>query len=292
MKLFHGVYTALVTPFVNGEVDFQSLAKLVRWQLDEGIQGFVVNGTTGESPTLTENEKLKILEVTQAEVSGAVPIVLGTGTNCTATTIAATQKAEKLKVDGVLVVTPYYNKPPQRGLVAHYKAVAEQTSLPILLYNVPGRTAVSLTVETMAELSQVKNIVGVKEASGDLKVLKELTQSCPRDFALVSGDDETYLEFMKSGGVGVISVLSHVIPRKMREQIELATSAELARSIFAPFSKLTKMLFSEANPIPVKSALHMMGIIARDEMRLPLVPLRDDLRGELQLELKNLGIKK
>ncbi len=291
MKLFHGIYTALVTPFKDNEIDVKSLAHLVRWQLDQGVDGFVINGTTAESPTLDTAEKLKLIEVVRGEVAGALPLILGTGTNYTKTTIANTQWAEKQKMDGVLVVTPYYNKPPQRGLLSHFKTVAEHTELPMLLYNVPGRTAVSLAAETIVELSHVKNIVGIKEATGDLNLARQLMETCAEDFALVSGDDETYLEFMALGGVGVISVLSHVIPKIMKDlNTKLRTPGE-ARSAFAPYLPLTKLLFAEANPIPVKAALKDMGLIASAELRLPLVECAPELRMKLQSELHACGVR-
>lgn len=290
MNLFHGIYTALITPFKNNEIDVTSLARLVRWQLDQGIDGFVICGTTAESPTLDTAEKQKIIEVVRGEVAGSVPLILGTGTNYTKTTIANTQWAEKQKMDGVLVVTPYYNKPPQRGLVAHFGAVAECTELPIFLYNVPGRTAVALTTETIVELSQVPNIVGIKEATGDLDFAKKLLQQCANDFALVSGDDETYLEFMALGGVGVISVLSHVIPKIMKQWSTQTRSPEEARKTFKPYAELTKLLFAEANPIPVKAALQDMGIIDTAELRLPLVELAPDVRQRLQRALRTCEV--
>ena len=290
MSQFAGVITALITPFKNGEIDFQSYRKLIHFQLAQGVQGLVVNGTTGESPTLNYNEREKLLEFTLSEVGNQVPILMGTGSNNTATTIQATQLAEKGGAQGALIVTPYYNKPPQRGLVEHFTKVASLTELPILLYNVPGRTGCSMTAETIAELAQVKNIVGVKEASGDLEFAKKLKSQCPKDFSLISGEDSNFLEFMTLGGVGVISVLSHVLCKQMRELIRLEKTQAQAREFFQPFAELTKLLFCEANPIPVKAAMKLMGIIESDELRLPLVPLEANNREKLKAELKKVGV--
>jgi 4-hydroxy-tetrahydrodipicolinate synthase len=287
---FEGVITALVTPFQNGEVDLKSLKKLIRHQIENGVQGFVVNGTTGESPTLRPAERKLVLEFVKGEVGGQIPVIMGTGTNNTETTIANTRDAETWNADGVLVVTPYYNKPPQRGLVAHFKAVAAATRLPVILYNVPGRTACSLSIESVVELASVPNIVGIKEASGDLEMLEQLVQQCPKDFLLLSGDDDTYLEFMKLGGHGVISVLSHVIPKQMGEMNRTAKNSTHARELFAKYRRLTKLLFCEANPIPVKAAVQAMGLIEKDDLRLPLVSLADNLRSELVTEMKALGV--
>lgn len=291
--IFKGTITALVTPFKKGLIDYESVRSLVKHQLDRGIQGFVVNGTTGESPTLTTAEKLELLAYVQKEVAGRVPILFGSGSNSTEETIQLTKAASQKNIDGLLVVTPYYNRPPQRGLFKHFEAVAASTKKPIVLYNVPGRTGVSMEVETVYQLSKIENIVGIKEATGDLKLAQKLIERLPKDFAMLSGDDGSCVDFCLLGGHGVISVLSHVIPRELTDTIERAQKGDRrAAEIFEPYKKLVNLLFCEANPIPVKAALHMMKVIGTDELRLPLVPLAADYQMPLSDELRFAGALK
>jgi len=290
-KNFEGVTTALVTPFKRGRVDLVSLKRLVRHQLDNGIAGFVVSGTTGESPTLEKSEVEQIFKTVRKASDGAVPILLGTGTNDTKETVARTKAAKKLGADGALVVTPYYNKPPQRGLVAHYKEIAKNAGLPIILYNVPGRTGVSLSAETIIELSRVKNIAGIKEASGTLELLEGVLSQVPAGFLLVSGEDGSAMDFMTSGGRGVISVVSHVIPKAF---VELARRAcgkdKTSAHEYEKYKDLLRLMSAEPNPMPVKMALHLMGLIDSPEVRLPLVTLSNEGKTELRQELLRLGV--
>lgn len=291
MKSFDGIYTALITPFQNGNVDFTSLKKLIRFQLDKKINGFVVGGTTAESPTIAASEKEKIFSFVKTEVAGAVPLIMGTGSNSTQDTIEASKKAEEWGADGVLVVVPYYNKPPQRGLVAHFTAVAKSISIPVILYNVPGRTITSLSVESVKTLSEVSNIVGIKEASGDIEFGRQIHQACGTEFLLTSGDDGTWLQLCTVGARGTISVLSHVAPLHMVEQLEKLNRGDMAALKDAEkFNDLIKLLFIEANPIAVKAALKMMGIIASDELRLPLVPLAEEYRDMLKRALSRVEL--
>jgi 4-hydroxy-tetrahydrodipicolinate synthase len=292
---FSGVFTALITPFQKGRVDFKSLKKLVRHQLDGGVQGFVVNGTTAESPTLSKEEVSQIFKTVRKEVGKKFPLVLGTGSNSTAETIKKTKMAVSLGADAALVVVPYYNKPPQRGMVAHFQAVAKSTKKPIILYNVPGRTVVSMTAETVLELAKIKNIVGIKEASGNLQTLAAIKTGCPPNFLLSSGDDATAVDFISEGGHGVISVISHVIPNQMQEICKQAASADLsvrerARENYKRYNELNRLLGVEANPIPVKMMLHYMGIIASPELRLPMMSLTLEYQPTVRAELKKLGI--
>lgn len=211
MKPLEGVITALVTPFHRGEVDERSFRRLLQSQLNDGVDGFVVNGTTAESPCLRFGEIERLFEIAREESDGEVLLLLGTGSNCTRRTIEMTQAAVRWGADAALVVTPYYNKPPQRGLVEHFKAIADACNIPIVLYNVPSRTITALSVETVAELAKHPRIAGIKEASGDMKALEQIMEVVPDDFALLSGDDGTCVEFCRRGGHGVIAVASHLI---------------------------------------------------------------------------------
>lgn len=292
---FSGVFTALVTPFKSGEIDWPSLRKLVRFQLDGGVNGFVVSGTTAESPTLSNDEKRAIFDFVRAESGGRVPIVVGTGSNSTAQTVANTQAAEKWGADGALVVVPYYNKPPQRGLFQHFQKVASETQLPIVLYNVPSRTITRLDVETIVELSEIENIVGIKEASGDLEIdrqlLSRLSEEGRESFAVTSGDDGTFIELIHAGGVGVISVASHILPKQFSDWCARARAGDSA--CFEEFQKyraLNDYLYCEANPIPVKMTLHLMGLIESPELRLPMVALTEPHTAALRAKMSAVGL--
>lgn len=292
MSKLKGTFTALATPFVNGELDVKSFERLLKHQLDAGIDGFVINGTTAESPTLHESERVKTFEIAKSYSAGKATLIMGTGSNSTEKTIEETKKAAALKADAVLVVVPYYNKPPQRGLFQHFKAVAESADIPNILYNVPGRTITALQLETIQSLSKIKNIVGIKEASGNVEFAAQISKICGDSFVLLSGDDGTYVEFLNNGGHGVISVATHVIPTQMLQWKKLVQSGKLeeARADIQKYAKLIDMLFTEANPIPVKKATQMMGVFAHAEMRLPLVEHEEKLSLELKIEMQKLGI--
>jgi 4-hydroxy-tetrahydrodipicolinate synthase len=291
MKDLSGVLTALVTPFRDGQVDFDSLKKLVRFQLDRGVRGFIVSGTTGESPTLTAGEKRKIFEFVRGESGNSVPVVVGTGTNSTADSIVATQEAATWGADAALVVVPYYNKPPQRGLYQHFKAVAECSKLPVLLYNVPGRTITKLDLETIIELSRVPNVIGIKEATGDIEFGKKIIAGCSKSFLVLSGDDGTYLDLALVGGQGVISVASHIFPKEFSQWYERAHRGDTAvREEFTRIADLNLYLYVEANPIPIKMALYLMGLIASPELRLPLVRMADHLTVDLKAKMIAAGL--
>lgn len=289
---FKGVISALPTPFTNNQVDYTSLSKLVEFQLKNGINGFVVNGTTAESPTLSWDEVQKIYARVR-EISGSrVPIILGTGSNSTEHTIETTKKAEGLGADAALVVVPYYNKPPQRGLVAHFAQVAQNTKLPIILYNVPGRTITSMSVETIVELAKVKSIFAIKEASGDIEFDKNLRTATSIDFVLLSGDDPTYIDFLRLGGSGLISVMSNAITAACAKWNQMASEKKWAEAEtdFAKYKNLIRLMYVEANPIPLKWMLFKMGLFASPEMRLPLVSLDEKFHLEISNELKNLEV--
>lgn len=289
---FHGAISALVTPFLNGEVDYASLEKLVAYQLDNGIKGFVVNGTTAESPTLTSAEVSKIFSLVRAQAGVHFPLILGTGSNSTVKTIEATKKASELGANAALVVVPYYNKPPQRGLLEHFKAVARAAEVPIILYNVPGRTITGMTVDTVADLAEIKNILGIKEATGDIKFDQELINRVPKNFLMLSGDDPTYIEFLKLGGTGIISVMSNLITKECSRWTDLMMSGKVseAEADFKKYLKLIGQMYCEANPIPVKWMLYKKGIIKSPEMRLPLVTLDAKFHAEITSEMLTLGL--
>ncbi len=278
---FTGVSTALITPFKKGKIDFKSLKKLLRFQLDGEIKGFVVCGSTGETATLILEEKDKLIDFVLSEVAGQVPIIMGTGTNNTQESYELTKRFSKKKLQGFLLVTPYYNKPPQRGLIEHFAKVAKASSKPMIVYNVPSRTVIRLEVETVKELSKIKNIVGIKEAAGDLEIISQLVERLPKNFSILSGDDETFVPAMERGAHGVISVVSHIIPK-------LCVNARSGDQ--EKIRAISKEIFVESNPIPVKWALKQMGVIESDELRLPLVPLDKPLQSNLKNKMKEMGI--
>lgn len=294
MKPIEGVITALVTPFKNGKIDEASLENLVKVQLRAGVNGFVINGTTAESPTITEEERKKIFYKVKEIAPSQCALIIGTGSNSTQKTIEDTVLAQEWGADAALVVVPYYNKPPQRGLFAHFKAVAESVRLPIVLYNVPSRTITSLNVDTIQALNEIPNIVGIKEASGDISFAKQIKQNCRADFTLLSGDDGTYVDFLEAGGAGVISVSSHIMPEVMLECLKLgkANKWEESKSKYVKYKKLIDLLFREANPIPVKKALQQLGIIETAQLRLPLVEAEESLAEILRQEMAKVGLLK
>lgn len=289
---FKGVISALPTPFINKKVDFESLARLVEFQLKNGVNGFVVNGTTAESPTLYWEEVEEIYNCVKEISGGLVPIIIGTGSNSTEQTILTTKKAEELGAHAALIVVPYYNKPPQNGLVAHFSEVAHNSQLPIILYNVPGRTITGMNLETIIALSKVQNIFAIKEASGDLELDKKLQSVLPANFILLSGDDLTYIPFLKLGGSGIISVMSNVITSACARWSALAKEKNWVESEndFEKHRSLISMMYVESNPIPIKWMLYKMGLFKSPEMRLPLVTLDHKYHESITLELKKLGI--
>lgn len=291
MKDLSGVFTALITPFKNGEIDWTSMKRLVKFQMDGGVNGFVISGTTAESPTLSDDEKKKLFEFVRSETGGAVPLVMGTGTNSTADTVEATRAAASWRADAALVVVPYYNKPPQRGLFQHFQKVAECSELPIILYNVPGRTITKLELSTIVELSRLKNVVAIKEATGDIEFGRQIVRECGPDFLVASGDDGTFLNLIGVGGRGVTSVASHVLPREFTDWCARARKGDKAPSDeFEKYRELNDYLYVEANPIPVKMALHLMGLIESPELRLPLVTLAEPYKQELKKKMTAVGL--
>jgi len=283
---------ALVTPMnSDGDVDFDSLRGLVEWHIAEGTNAIVAVGTTGESATLDEKEHCEVIRQVVQMVDARIPVIAGTGANSTTEAISLTRCAKEVGADAALLVTPYYNKPTQKGLYLHYKAVAEAVDIPQILYNVPGRTACDMLPETVARLAQIANIVGIKEATGDLSRLHQIRELCGEDFDIFSGDDATGCEFMLSGGNGVISVTNNVAPSAMRKMCDLALAGkrEDAMVIDQRLSALHEKLFLEANPIPVKWALAEMGKIS-EGIRLPLTWLSEEFHTPLKQAMEQAQI--
>jgi 4-hydroxy-tetrahydrodipicolinate synthase len=289
---FTGVGTALITPFrKDGSIDESAVRRLVRRQVDAGVHFVSPCGTTGEAPTLSDPEKLRVCQLVVEEVAGRVPVLAGAGGYNTREVIALVHELEAIGVDGILSVTPYYNKPTQEGLYQHYKAIAESTSLPIVLYNVPGRTGVNLEVQTVVRLSSVPNIVGVKEASGNLVQMSEIVAAAPDDFLLLSGDDPIAVAVMAIGGRGLISVASNGTPSELVQMIELAEKGDFAgaRRLHRWLLPFLQVNFIEANPIPVKAAMAAMGLI-EEAYRLPLVSPSTASRDKIVKVLQGLKL--
>ncbi len=289
---FTGVITALVTPFKNGAVDVVSFRRLIKYQLDQGINGFVVNGTTAESPTLTKSEVKELFQIAKAEVAGQVPLIVGTGSNSTAATAEFSREVSGWGADALLVVVPYYNKPPQRGLVQHFITVAGASTLPVILYNVPGRTITSLEAESVAEIAKTANIVGIKEATGSMEVFEKMKAAVTKDFTFLSGDDGTFVEFCARGGHGTIAVASHFIGKDMIAFMKRAHGGDknAAAEFGEKYGEMLKYLYIEANPIPVKAVMHWLGVIDTMEMRLPLVSLDEKFHKDFKACLKKLNL--
>jgi 4-hydroxy-tetrahydrodipicolinate synthase len=288
-EIFRGSIVAIVTPMREGEVDYETAAELADWQVEEGTNGIVVCGTTGESPTLSEAEKAKLLTTVLEAVKGRVPVIMGTGSNDTAHAVRASKEAQELGADALLVVTPYYNKPEQKGLLAHYLKIADAVGIPICLYSVPGRTSVAIAPDTVCELSRHPNIAALKEAGGSVDRVSQVRQVC--DILVVSGDDAITLPMMSVGARGAISVTANVVPAENAEMTRAALEGdwEKARGVHEKLYPLARGLFVETNPVPVKAALAMMGKI-RGELRLPLTPMGTANRERLAETLRSLGL--
>ena len=289
--MFEGVLTALVTPLRDGAIDEPALRELIEFQIESGVQGLVPCGSTGESATLSHDEHERVIAIAVDAAHGRVPVLAGTGSNNTREAIELTRAAKQAGADGALLISPYYNKPTQEGIFAHYAEVARLTSFPLMLYNIPGRTASNLTASTMARLAEVEHVVGVKESSGDLAQVADLIAHTPESFTVVSGDDALTLPILALGGRGIISATANVAPAEMVELVSAfrAGDPERARLSHYRLLPLFEALFLESNPIPVKAALHLLGRIG-PEIRLPLVPMTDAHRQRLQVVLKELGL--
>lgn len=291
--MFCGSIVALVTPFANGKVAFDTLRELVEFHIESGTNSIVLCGTTGESATLSHEEHMEVVAMAVEAVGGRIPVIAGTGSNSTAEAIMLTQHAQETGADAALLITPYYNRPTQRGLVEHYRTIAAETDVPLILYNIPSRTAVNLLPETVAELAKIRNIVGIKEASVNLRQVSKIIELCGEGFTVLSGDDFTTLPILSVGGRGVISVVANILPRETAGMVQefLDGNINRARELYYKLQPLCEALFLETNPIPVKTALSLMGKIS-GELRLPLSPMSDENLSKLRSVLVDYGLMK
>jgi 4-hydroxy-tetrahydrodipicolinate synthase len=287
---FEGVFTALITPFkLDGSIDEPNLRKLIDFQISEGISGLLPMGTTGESPTLSHEEHIRVIEMVIDQAEGRVPVIAGSGSNSTQEAIDITLQAMECGADASLQVAPYYNKPTQEGFYRHFTAIADKVDIPIIVYNIPGRTGKNIENDTMLRLAEHPNIVGVKEASGNINQMMDLILAKPKDFTVLSGDDNLSLPLTLLGGKGVISVASNYMPGRMMEMIEAALAGEVEKARWIHYELLPffRGLFFETNPIPIKYALHVKGMI-EESYRLPLCPMSDANKAKLEEVIKNL----
>lgn len=288
--MFKGSIVAIVTPFKNGKVDEKALGDLIEWHISEGTNAIVPCGTTGEASTLDYDEHYRVIEITVSIAKGKVPVIAGTGANSTDETIMITQKAKEIGADGALLVTPYYNKPTQEGLYQHYKKVSETVDIPLVLYNVPSRTGINLLPQTVARLAEIKNIVGIKEATGNMRQVSEVIRLCGERITVLSGDDFTTLTLLALGGKGAISVSANVAPRDASAMYKAWEEGNIkeARRLHFKLEPLNEAMFIETNPLPVKTALSMMGKI-EEEFRLPLCVMSTANKEKLKKILINQG---
>jgi len=289
--MFKGSNVALITPFKDDKLDTENYIKLINFHIENGTNGLVPAGTTGESPTLSHDEHQKVIELCIKEAKGKIPVIAGTGSNSTAEAVELTKHAEKAGADGALVVTPYYNKPTQEGLYQHYKAINDNTSLPIIIYNIPSRCVIDMTVDTMARLFELKNISGVKDATGDLKRLDQTIEKLGHEFIQLTGEDGLAFEFNKRGGVGIISVTANIAPKLCSDMQRCSKSKsdneiKEAERIDQLLQPLHKSLFLESNPAPVKYAAKILGL-CDDSIRLPLVKIKKETQEEVKKALRS-----
>ena len=290
--IFKGSAVALVTPFTETGVDFETLGKLVEYHIENNTDALVVCGTTGEATTMSDDEQFAVIKYVVDKVNKRIPVIAGTGSNNTMHSVHLSQEAERLGVDGLLVITPYYNKANQRGLKLHFETIAKSVELPIILYNVPGRTSMNLKPSMIAELAKINNIVAVKEASGDLAQVAEVARLVPDDFAIYSGNDDSILQLLSVGGHGVISVLANVCPQETHDLVQKFFDGDIegARKLQLDMKPLIDALFIEVNPIPVKTAMNLLGFEVGN-LRLPLAEMDENNLEVLKHELVNRGLK-
>ncbi len=292
MSKFRGAFVAIVTPFIDGKVDEKGLTDLIEFQIENGTNGIVPCGTTGESATMTHEEHHLVVELTIKTVNGRVPVLAGTGSNSTDESIKLTRHAKEAGADGALLITPYYNKPSQEGLYQHFKAVAEAVDIPIILYNVPSRTSINMLPETVARCAAIKNIVGIKEATGSLNQISEVIRLCPDDFSVLSGDDFTCMPQVAVGGAGVISVTSNVAPKDMATMMDAALAGDFdtARKLHYKLFPLMQAMFIDTNPVPAKTTLHLMGKITSSAPRLPLYQMNETTLEKMKKVIAEYGL--
>ncbi len=291
----NGTYTAMITPFLHGEVDYEGLRKNIDFQIDGGVTGILALGTTAETPTLTDSEKEQIVKIVVELAKGKVNIMVGTGSNSTASTIRATERAKEMGADMALVVTPYYNKPTQEGIFLHFKAVTDAVDIPVVVYNIKGRTGTNIETRTLSRIAGFRNIIGVKEASGDVAQMTDVInqiQNHRENFSVMSGDDALVLPLMSLGGRGVISVVSNLVPKMVVELVDAASKGNFSRARDLAFKQLPliRAAFVETNPIPIKESMNMQNMAA-GECRLPLSPITPGTRELLSGVLKDLGLQ-
>lgn len=291
--LFKGSAVALVTPFTeDNNVNFEKLGELIEYHIENGTDALVVCGTTGEATTMSESEIFAVIKYTVEKVNKRIPVIAGTGSNNTMLSVHMSQEAEKLGVDGLLIITPYYNKTNEKGLKLHFETIANNVKLPIILYNVPGRTKVNIKPSVVAELAKIDNIVAVKEASGDLAQVAEIAKLVPKDFAIYSGNDDTILPLLSLGGSGVISVLANICPKETHDLVTKFFEGDIegSKKLQLDMDALIAALFIEVNPVPVKTAMNILGFNVGD-LRLPLAEMEETNLNVLKQELTNFGFK-
>lgn len=291
MQLFTGSGVALVTPFENGQINYVSLEQLIEWHVANQTDALIICGTTGESATLSSEEKKALISFAVAKTNGRIPVIAGTGCNNTADTVEMSVYAEHAGADGLLIVTPYYNKSTQKGLIAHYTTIADAVRIPVILYNVPGRTAVNIAPETVAILSEHKNIIAIKEASGDISQVAKIARMCPKTFGIYAGNDDQIVPMLSLGGIGVISVVANIMPKETHEIVNLFLTghSQEALALQLKLLNLINALFIEVNPIPVKTAMNLMGMHVGD-LRLPLTAMEEHTKKVLVDEMRAGGL--
>lgn len=288
-----GAFTALSTPFKDGAIDEATYRDFIEWQIEQGIDGLVPCGTTGEAATMTHEEQGRVIKICVEQAKGRVPVIAGAGSNSTKEAIELTLMAKNAGADAALLITPYYNKPTPEGLIAHFKAIANEASMPIVVYNVPGRTGLNLLPTDLKRIvDEVPEVIGVKEATGNLTQVAQVIEQCGKDFQLLSGDDFTVIPLLSVGGRGVISVISNIMPKAMSTMCKAFMDKDHATAldISLKMAPVNRAMFMETNPIPVKTSLNMMGIFPEASFRLPIVPLRDENKPKLEKVLKDAGI--
>ncbi|MGE5633497.1 MAG: 4-hydroxy-tetrahydrodipicolinate synthase [Caulobacteraceae bacterium] len=292
MALFKGSGVAIITPFNENGADFPKLGELLEWHVDQGTDAIIICGTTGEASTMSDEEKKAAYKYTVDKIAGRIPVIAGTGSNSTQHSIELSQYAESIGCSGVLCVTPYYNKTTQKGLIAHYTAIADAINIPVIIYNVPGRTGLNINPDTLRILSQHKNIAGVKEASGNISQVVEIGRFCDDNFCMYSGNDDQVVPLLSVGGIGVISVVANIAPKEMHDMVISYLNGDIkkAMELQLGIKPLNDALFCEVNPIPIKTAMNLLGYSV-GKLRLPLVDMTDKNLEYLKKELVNFGFK-